>query len=325
VLYYALVIINDANARPVNLPAFFLLIKRFQELFQKIKWLYEDLVEDSSDIERYIELMKATSSVKNGAKVLNCIKGDIEFRDVCFEYPSRPGEPVLKNMNLKISPNKITAIVGDSGAGKSTIAKLLMRLYDPSKGYITVDGNDIKTLDIDTLHKQIGVVNQSPDLFNASLSDNIGYGFTNKSYNQGQIEKASNVANCGFISQFRGKFDTFAGSRGANLSGGQKQRIAIARAAIRDPSVLILDEATSSLDAENESMVQEALERVMRNRTILIIAHRLSTIRNADNIVCMKAGEVVEQGTHTFLMEKKGAYFNLINTQIIEDTKWCKG
>ena len=175
------------------------------------------------------------------------------------------------------------------------------------------------------MHALIGIVNQNPDLFNAPLSDNIGYGFPTKNYNHSQIEAASEIANCGFISKFRGKFDTFAGARGSNLSGGQKQRLAIARAAIRDPSVLILDEATSSLDAENEALVQHALENVMKNRTILVIAHRLSTIKNADHIICMKDGEVVEQGTHSMLMSKRGIYFNLVNTQIVEDVKNPKG
>ena len=224
-----------------------------------------------------------------------------------------------------ILPQKITAIVGDSGAGKSTISKLLMRLYDPTKGSITLDGKDIKQLDIKNLHTHIGIVNQNPDLFNAPLTDNIGYGYEGKNYDQSQIEKASKIANCGFISKFRGKFDTFGGSRGSNLSGGQKQRLAIARAAIREPSILILDEATSSLDAENEALVQKALENVMMNRTILIIAHRLSTIKNADNIICMKDGEVVEQGTHATLMSRRGVYFNLDNTLFVEDIKNPKG
>ena len=308
-----------------DLPAFLLLIRSFRELFGRIKWHFEVLAREFADIERFIDLMNAKPSVISGRNSLANVAGEIEFKDVSFEYPSRPGEQVLKSLNLKIASQKITAIVGDSGAGKSTISKLLMRLYDPQKGMITLDGKDIKELETKNLHKHIGIVNQNPDLFNAPLSDNIGYAFPSKSYDQSHIEKASEIANCGFISKFRGKFDTFAGSRGSSLSGGQKQRLAIARAAIRDPSVLILDEATSSLDAENEALVQHALENVMKNRTILVIAHRLSTIKNADHIICMKDGEVVEQGTHTFLMSKRGVYFNLVNTQIVEDIKNPKG
>jgi ABC-type multidrug transport system fused ATPase/permease subunit len=325
VLYYALIILKDENTKTGDLPAFLILIKSFRELFGRVKWHREVLVREFADIKRFIDLMEAKPSVISGSDNLSEVVGEIEFKGVWFEYPSRPGEDVLKGLDLKILPQKITAIVGDSGAGKSTISKLLMRLYDPTKGSITLDGKDIKNLDIKNLHTHIGIVNQNPDLFNAPLTDNIGYGFHGESYEQSQIEKASEIANCGFISKFRGKFDTFAGSRGANLSGGQKQRLAIARAAIREPSILILDEATSSLDAENEALVQKALENVMMNRTILIIAHRLSTVKNADNIICMKDGGVVEQGTHATLMSKKGVYYNLVNTQIVEDIKNPQG
>ena len=325
VLYFGITLLQDADIKMGDLPAFLLLIRSFRELFGRIKWHFEVLAREFADIERFIDLMNAKPSVISGLGSLSNVTGEIEFKDVSFEYPSRPGEQVLKGLNLKIAPQKITAIVGDSGAGKSTISKLLMRLYDPQKGVITLDGKDIKDLQIKNLHKNIGIVNQNPDLFNAPLSDNIGYGFPSKEYDQSHIDKASAIANCGFISKFRGKFDTFAGSRGSNLSGGQKQRLAIARAAIRDPSVLILDEATSSLDAENEALVQHALENVMKNRTILVIAHRLSTIKNADHIICMKDGEVVEQGTHSLLMSKRGVYFNLVNTQIVEDIKSPKG
>ena len=325
VTYYGIIVLQDENTRMGDLPAFLLLIRSFRELFGRIKWHIEVLAREFADIERFIELMKEKPAVISGKDKMPRVEGEIEFKDVSFEYPSRPGEQVLKNLSLRIAPQKITAIVGDSGAGKSTISKLLMRLYDPQKGSIILDGKDIKEIDTQNLHALIGIVNQNPDLFNAPLSDNIGYGFLTKNYNHSQIEAASEIANCGFISKFRGKFDTFAGARGSNLSGGQKQRLAIARAAIRDPSVLILDEATSSLDAENEALVQHALENVMKNRTILVIAHRLSTIKNADHIICMKDGEVVEQGTHSMLMSKRGIYFNLVNTQIVEDVKNPKG
>ena len=321
VLYYGLVILNDKSTNLSDLPAFLILIRSFRELFGRIKWHLEVLVKEFADIERFISLMNAKPIVVSGTQKLTKVEGDIEFKNVWFEYPARPGEEVLRGLNLKINRNKITAIVGDSGAGKSTIAKLLMRLYDPQKGSVTIDGKDLKDFDIDNLHTHVGIVNQNPELFNSPLVDNIGYGFTSNDYDQCRIEKASEVANCGFISKFRGKYDTFAGSRGENLSGGQKQRLAIARAAIRDPNILILDEATSSLDAENEALVQTALENVMKNRTTLIIAHRLSTIKNADHIICMKDGQVVEEGTHSSLMSMKGIYFKLVNTQIVEDIK----
>ena len=155
--------------------------------------------------------MKEKPAVISGKDKLQRVEGEIEFKDVSFEYPSRPGEQVLETINLRIAPQKITAIVGDSGAGKSTISKLLMRLYDPQKGSIILDGKDIKEIETKDLHNHIGIVNQNPDLFNAPLSDDIGYGYPTKNYNHSQIEAASEIANCGFISKFRGKFDTFAG------------------------------------------------------------------------------------------------------------------
>ena len=246
--------------------------------------------------------------------------GNIEFKNVKFHYPSRPKDRVFKGLNLSIKPNKITAIVGHSGAGKSTLAKLISRLYDPTSGDIYVDGHNLKSLNIEHFRSKIAVVDQSPELFNRTLAENIGYGAVGE-YNDEMLENAGKIANCGFISKFREGFYTFAGYGGSDLSGGQLQRIAIARAAIRDPKILILDEATSSLDAENEKEVQEALEKLMKGRTVIVIAHRLSTIRNADTIVCMKEGNVIEEGTHDDLMVKKGAYHNLISQQIIESKK----
>ena len=228
----------------------------------------------------------------------------------------------MKGLNLTIKPNQTTAIVGHSGAGKSTIAKMITRLYDPTSGNITVDGRDLKSYEIEYYRSKIAVVDQSPQLFNRPLAENIAYGMVNpEDVTYEEIEKAGKIANCDFIKDFREGYYTFAGYSGCDLSGGQLQRIAIARAAIRDPKILILDEATSSLDANNEKIVQEALEKLMKGRTVVVIAHRLSTIRNADNIVCMKNGSVVEQGTHDELMELKGSYHKLVSTQIIKDKK----
>jgi len=196
---------------------------------------------------------------------------------------------VFKGLNLRIKSNSITAIVGHSGAGKSTIAKLISRLYDPTAGDIFIDGYNLKSLNIEHFRSKIAVVDQSPELFNRPLAENIGYGAAGDEYDDEMLENAGKIANCEFISKFREGYYTFAGYGGSDLSGGQLQRIAIARAAIRDPKILILDEATSSLDAENEKEVQEALEKLMEGRTVIIIAHRLSTIRNADTIICMKA------------------------------------
>ena len=248
--------------------------------------------------------------------------GEIVFNDVKFRYPSRPKDQVLKGLNLTIKPNQTTAIVGHSGAGKSTIAKMITRLYDPTSGYITVDGQDLKSYKIEHYRSKIAVVDQSPELFNRPLAENIAYGMVNSDdVTYEKIEEAGKIANCDFIKDFREGYYTFAGYSGCDLSGGQLQRIAIARAAIRDPKILVLDEATSSLDSNNEKEVQEALEKLMKGRTVIVIAHRLSTIRNADNIVCMKNGNVAEQGTHDELMALKGAYHKLVSQQIVKEKK----
>jgi len=268
--------------------------------------------------------METKSKIKEGEKKLETMSGEIEFENVHFTYPSRPGEKVLKGLNLKIKPNKMTAIVGDSGAGKSTISKLVMRMYDPQRGCVKIDGHDLRSLNLRDVHQKIGIVSQSPDLFDVSLEENIAYGSVSADWTRADVEQAAKIANCDFISKFRAGLDAFAGGQGLQLSGGQKQRIAIARAAIRNPDVLILDEATSALDAENEKVVQEALENIMRGQTVLVIAHRLSTIKNADEILCMKDGDVVEKGTHQELMLMDGVYANLVRKQLVDEQKHTK-
>jgi ABC-type multidrug transport system fused ATPase/permease subunit len=327
VLYFGLQTVIESGMSSADLVSFFMIFGQFQDLFHGFKWHYERLVADLPDIDRYLTLMKAKPEVLDGPEELpDKLEGDIEFKNVWFEYPTRPGEPALKGLNLKIRKNAMTAIVGESGAGKSTISRLLMRLYDPTKGSVNIDGQNLRSVKVQALHDHMGIVSQTPDLFGASVGENIAYGAINRdSYSaeafQQRIVAAAKLGNChGFISKLRGGYDTFVGSRGAQLSGGQKQRIAIARAAIRDPKVLILDEATSALDAESEQIVQEALENIMHNRTTVVIAHRLSTIRNADDIVCMADGKVAEQGTHDELMALKGPYYNLINKQVVEQT-----
>ena len=318
VTYLSLVVMEKSSFEPGDMAAFFLLLNSFQEIFHRIKWHHDLLVREFNDIERFLDLQKTKSKLEDGSKVLDECRGEIEFANVEFEYPSRPGEKVLKGLSLKIKSGKVTAVVGDSGAGKSTIGKLILRMYDPSSGSIRLDGHDIRDLKIENLHQHVGIVNQNPALFNTTLGDNIAYGAAERINDEEKIKIACRVAECGFVYKFRGGFDTHAGTGGAGLSGGQKQRIAIARAAIRNQSLLILDEATSSLDAENEVLVQEALEKLMRGKTTLIIAHRLSTIKNADEILVLKEGKVVEKGTHEVLMESGGTYFNLVRAQLME-------
>ncbi|XP_049641936.1 ATP-binding cassette sub-family B member 5 [Suncus etruscus] len=246
-----------------------------------------------------------------------CIEGTVEFKNVYFSYPSRPSVKILKGLNLKIKSGKTVALVGPSGSGKSTTVQLLQRLYDAEDGYITVDGNDIRTLNVQHYRKCIGVVSQEPVLFGTSINNNIKYG--REGVTDEEVEKAAKEANAyDFVMEFPNKFNTLVGDKGIQMSGGQKQRIAIARALVRNPKILILDEATSALDTESESVVQLALEKASKGRTTIVVAHRLSTIRNADLIVTIKDGLVVETGTHAELMAKQGLYYSLAMSQEIK-------
>ena len=319
VLYLGLTSFVGAGLKPAELTGFFLLLQTMQGLVGRIEWHWNVLVREFPDIDRFLKLMENKPAVIGSEGKLDSLDdAEIEFKDVVFEYPSRPGEQVLKGLNLKIQPKKMTAIVGDSGSGKSTITKLITRLYDPKAGTISIGGKDLTELDLEHLRSQMGVVQQNPDLYNATLAENIAYG-SNEKVNDKEVGKAASLARCDFISKFRAGLETFAGGHGAQLSGGQKQRIAIARGCIRDPQILILDEATSALDAQNEQLVQAEIEKTMHGRTTIVIAHRLSTIKNADEIVCMKDGEVVERGTHTDLLAREGAYANLVRKQLFEE------
>lgn len=241
--------------------------------------------------------------------------GKIQFNKLCFAYPARPETFVLKDIDLSISPGQVVALVGKSGAGKSTFATLLLHLYEPSSGTIEFDDHRISDLNLTFLRKQIALVPQDIFLFGGSIRENIAYGKPDA--NENEIIEAARKANAlEFIDRFNEGLDTVVGERGTQLSGGQRQRVAIARAILKNPKILILDEATSSLDSESEQLVQEALVELMKNRTSIVIAHRLSTIRNADNIVVLENGEIIESGTHEKLMENKtGAYRNLNEMQ----------
>ncbi len=247
------------------------------------------------------------------------LKGDITFENLSFEYPSRPEEAVLKNISLQIKANQLVALVGASGAGKTTITSLLLRLHDPSGGRILFDGMDSRKIPLSNLRSQIALVPQDIFLFGGSIGENIGYGDPNATGDQ--ITEAAKQANAWeFIERFPEQLDTLVGERGTQLSGGQRQRVAIARALLKNPKILILDEATSSLDSESEKLVQEALENLMTGRTSIVIAHRLSTVRNSDQIFVLDNGQVVEQGTHKQLMQlTDGKYRGLSKLQFIPD------
>ncbi|XP_059533681.1 ATP-binding cassette sub-family B member 10, mitochondrial [Myotis daubentonii] len=245
-------------------------------------------------------------------------QGALEFKNVYFTYPARPEVPIFQDFSLSIPSGSVTALVGPSGSGKSTVVSLLLRLYDPLSGTISLDGRDIRQLNPVWLRSKIGTVSQEPILFSCSIAENIAYGAEDPSaVTPEQVEKVAEVANAtAFIRSFPQGFSTMVGEKGVLLSGGQKQRIAIARALLKNPRILLLDEATSALDAENEYLVQEALDRLMEGRTVLIIAHRLSTIKNANMVAVLDRGKIIECGNHDELLAKPdGIYRKLMNKQ----------
>ncbi|HMG56641.1 MAG TPA: ABC transporter transmembrane domain-containing protein [Kofleriaceae bacterium] len=252
------------------------------------------------------------------ARPLPAGKGALRFERVSFAYPTRRGQPVLTDVDLEVAPGEVVALVGTSGAGKSTILSLLYRFYDVDAGRVTLEGVDIRELALRDLRRALAMVAQEPVLFSGTIRDNIGYGRAGAT--EAEIERAARDAYAhDFISGFPDGYATVIGERGTKLSGGQKQRIALARALIADPRVLILDEATSNLDAESEAAVQAALARLMHGRTTIIVAHRLSTVRDADRIVVIDGARVVEQGRHDELMARRGTYHRLVEHQLIAD------
>ncbi|WP_034913809.1 MULTISPECIES: lipid A ABC transporter ATP-binding protein/permease MsbA [Erwinia] len=249
-----------------------------------------------------------------GTRTIERARGDIEFRNVTFTYPGREA-PALHNINLAIPEGKTVALVGRSGSGKSTIASLLTRFYDVQQGEILMDGHDLREYTLSSLRNQVALVSQNVHLFNDTVANNIAYA-RNEHYSREDIEKAAVMAHAmDFINKMDNGLDTVIGENGVLLSGGQRQRIAIARALLRDSPVLILDEATSALDTESERAIQAALDELQKNRTSLVIAHRLSTIEQADEIVVVEDGHIVERGSHQVLLEQRGVYAQLHKMQ----------
>ncbi|MEB2782551.1 ABC transporter transmembrane domain-containing protein [Algoriphagus sp. C2-6-M1] len=267
--------------------------------------------------ERVLEILDEEPESATGTKTTN-FQGKIAFDHVSFHYPTRPEMEVLKDLTFHVDPGEKVALAGHSGAGKSTIIQLLMRFYDVQQGSIQVDDRPLSEWDLQNLRSHVGMVPQEVLLFGGSIRENIEY--AKPGATEEEIILASKKANAWqFISQFPEGLDTLVGERGVKLSGGQRQRVAIARAILKDPSILILDEATSSLDAESESLVQEALDELMKGRTTIIIAHRLATIRKVDRIYVLSDGEIVEQGNHLDLLDREdGFYANLVRLQFAD-------
>jgi len=280
------------------------------ELFR----VYDIILRAGAAADRVFEILDADPEIRDApdAVELADIRGEVEFDDVCFRYAT--GEQVLRGINLHVSPGERIALVGRSGAGKTSIINLLPRFYDPERGAIRVDGRDIRTVTLESLRSRMALVLQETFLFSGTVRENLAYGKLDASNDE--IEAAAKVANAHeFIVQLPDGYETQVGERGIKLSGGQKQRIAIARAVLANPRILILDEATSSVDAESEYLIHQALERLMRGRTTFIIAHRLSTIKNADRIVVLEEGAIVAQGDHQTLMATSPVYAQLYDMQ----------
>jgi ATP-binding cassette subfamily B protein len=297
-----------------ELVAFLFYVKIFVEPIVRLVRLNEQIQRALAGLERFYEFLDTRPDIKDspGAVSPGRVKGDVEFRDVTFSYNG--DEAVLKDFNLKVEAGDTIALVGPSGVGKSTLCSLIPRFYDVKEGAILVDGRDIRELKLRELRENIGIVQQDVFLFTGTVRENIAYGKPDASEEE-IMEAAKNANAHDFIMQLPNGYDTGVGEKGVKLSGGQKQRISIARVFLKNPPILILDEATSSLDNESERIIQESLERLSKNRTTFVIAHRLSTIQHAKEIIVMSEQGIEEKGNHVELLQRGGLYARLYSAQ----------
>lgn len=308
-----LILSGEASITAANFIAYIVVFSQIIPPAKSFSNGFYNLQKGMASAERVFEILDADEVIlqKDNAKNITEFKDSIKYNDVVFRYGK---DDVLKNINLTIEKGKMVALVGESGGGKSTMVDLLPRFYDVCGGSITIDGTDIRDCKIDDLRGLMGIVSQESILFNDTVHNNIAFGM--HSSTREDVIEAAKVANAhDFIMQLENGYDTYIGDRGMNLSGGQRQRLSIARAVLKNPPVLILDEATSSLDTESEKLVQDALAKIMSNRTSIVIAHRLSTIQDADEIVVLAKGNIVEKGKHDELIARNGVYKRLTDLQ----------
>lgn len=305
-----------------DLVAFFLYLELLYEPVRALSGVWESVQQALAGAERVAELLNESPDIMekpDAVELVGRANGGIVFENVGFRYSI--GEPVLKNINLDINPGMVVALVGPTGVGKTTLANLIPRFYDVCDGSIRLDGHDLRDLTIKSVRQQISMVLQDVFLFHGTAGDNILFGCQNAT--RDEMINAAKIANAhDFINNLPNGYDTLIGERGVKLSGGQKQRIAIARAILKDAPILILDEATSSVDTETELLIQQALEQLMIGKTVIVIAHRLSTIRNADLIVVLEGSQIIETGTHDELMENNGLYKRLNDVQMNFEPHW---
>jgi subfamily B ATP-binding cassette protein MsbA len=321
VLWQGGLLVLDGKLTPGALVSFLLYTVTIAAAIGGLASFFSSYQEAVGAAQRVFELLETTSPITDPPSPKSLprpIRGAVTFERVSFRYLADPAAPqVLRDINLAVAPGDIVALVGPSGAGKTTLVSLLPRFWDVREGRILLDGINIRDLRLADLRGAIGVVAQEPALFSGSVRENIAYGRPNA--NQEAIEAAAQAAHAHeFVQRLPEGYDTVVGERGVKLSGGQRQRIAIARALLKDPAVLILDEATSSLDTESERLIEDAMERLLAGRTTLIIAHRLSTVRRADRLVVLDHGRIVEEGSHSELLARGGLYARLYQHQFRE-------